>query len=288
MVFGSFSLNSEPPQIKRNLNEYTNLTYTAGDNLKPNAKIVNSWGQTFNDDGTKFFLVQTGTSNSNTFTLSRPYDLTSVTSAVAFTAATTAGSNWCAVSFSPDFRYYAGGSAGSILRIYRCATRGVIGASDTVVTSISVGSAPQSMGVLHGLSWTGQNYIFAIDALSVIARFTFNESAGTVTFNTGQKVDYGTNSNQRSLTVNISGTQMFMTNNQGSTKEMYTIYLRVPYDLTSYVTTYGLINLGPLITDPPASFILSEVCFNPDMTRVYIGDYSTTTANTRVYQLRVK
>jgi hypothetical protein len=287
MVFGSFNLNSEPPQIKRNLNEYVNLTYTAGDNLKPNAKVVNVWGQTFNDDGTKFYIVQNGTSNSNTFTLSQPYDLTSVTSAVAFTAASSAGANWNSVSFRPDYRYYAGGTSLGAIRIYTCATRAAITASDTFLTSIAVGSAPQSMGVLHGVSWTGQDYIFAIDADSVIGRFQFNPAANTITY-TGQKVDFGTNANQRSITVNISGTQIFVTNNQGATKEMYTIYLKIPYNLTSYSLAYGFINLGPLITDEPASFLLTEVSFNPDMTRVYIGDFSTSTANSRVYQLRVK
>lgn len=285
MVFGSFNLNSETLDLKWTF-QGRNVTYTAGDNLKPNAIVASSWGQTFNNDGTKFFLVQNGVNSSNTFTLSRPYDLTSVTSATPFTAATSGGSSWNALSFSPDFRYYAGGSAGSVLRIYTCATRGVIGASDTVLTSLLVGNAPQSMGVLHGLSWTGQNYIFAIDVNFLIVRFIFSPSAGTITYD-GQRVDVSTATLSRSIYMNQSGTKLFTLNNEVN-KSIYEFSLQIPYDLTSFIIHPTIINTATLVTDEPATMNVTDVTMNPDMTRIYVGDFSSSIANSRVYQLRIK
>lgn len=280
MVFGSFMLNSETPDIKWTL-QGRNVTYTAGDNLKPNVNNVN-FAHTFNNDGTKFYIVLTGTNNSNTYTLSRPYDLTSVTSAVAFTALTTGGINWTAASFSPDYRYYAATTDNTTIRIVLCATRGVISGSDTLLTSLTSGT----IGTLNGVAWSGQNYIFTLSVGQYISKLLFNETAGTITY-TGQQVDVSGLSSARGLIMNRAGTTILVGDTTAS-KTIREYRLRIPYDLTTYVLAPTSFNMATIVTDEPATINLTEISTNPDMSRIYVGDFSTSRANTRVYQLRVK
>lgn len=280
MVFGSFNLNSETPDLKWTF-QGRNVTYTAGDNLKPNPiDSAVAWGQTFNNDGTKFYILQTGADDSNVFTLSRPYDLTSVTSAVAFTPPGVHG--WTGVSFSPDYKYYVGAAASTIVYVYTCATRGVISASDTLLTSPTI----SQIGTVQSISWSGQNYIFTIDGNYLISKLLFSESAGTLTY-TGQQVDVSGLSSSRGIIVNKSGTKMFISDTT-ALKSIYEYYLRTPYDLTTYVLAPTSFNMATIVTDEPATINLTEISTNPDMSRIYVGDFSTNRANARVYQLRVK
>jgi hypothetical protein len=279
MVFGSFNLNSETPDLKWTF-QGRNVTYTAGDNLKPNpVDSAVTWGQTFNNDGTKFYILQTGADDANVFTLSRPYDLTSVTSAVAFTPPGTHG--WTGVSFSPDYKYYAGTVNTTTVYVYRCATKGVISASDTLLTSPAL-----AISFAQSISWSGQNYIFTVDGNYLVSKLLFDETAGTLTY-TGQQVDVSAVASSRGLIVNQAGTKMFICDTTAS-KSIYEYYLRVPYDLTTYVLAPTSIGVAALVTDEPATMSSTEISCNPEMTRIYVGDFSTSTANARVYQLRIK
>ena len=280
MVFGSFNLNSETPNLKWTF-QGRNVTYTAGDNLKPNPiDSVTPWGQTFNNNGTQFYILQTGADDSNVFTLSRPYDLTSVTSAVAFTPPGV--HQWSGVSFSPDYKYYVAAANSTTVYVYRCATRGVIGASDTFITSLFTAT----IGTVQSISWSGQNYIFTIDGNYLISKLLFSESAGTLTY-TGQQVDVSGLSSSRGLIVNQAGTKMFISDTTAN-KSIYEYYLRTPYDLTTYVLAPQSIGVAALVTDEPATMASTEISTNPDMSCIYVGDFSTSIANARVYQLRIK
>jgi hypothetical protein len=280
MVFGSFNLNSETPDLKWTL-QGRNVTYTAGDNLKPNVNNV-PWAHTFNNNGTKFYIVLTGTNNSNTYTLSRPYDLTSVTSAVTFTALNTGGVNWTAVSFSPDYKYYAATTDSTTIRIVTCATRGVISGSDTILTSLT----SSTIGTLNGVAWCGQNYIFTLSTTQLISKLLFDETAGTITY-TGQQVDVSAVASARGLIMNRVGTTILV-GDTSATKTIYEYRLRTPYDLTTYVLAPISFNMATIITDEPATINLTEISTNPEMTRIYVSDFSTSIANSRVYQLRIK
>jgi hypothetical protein len=252
--------------------------------LKPNAAIISSWGQAFNNDGTKFFLLQNGLNNSNTFTLSRPYDLTSVTSSVTFTAATSGGSQWTGLSFRPDYKYYAGTNNGNSVRIYSCTTRGVISASDTVVASIL---SDATLGAtIGGISWSGKDFIFVVDVNYLVSKLLFSESAGTLTY-TGQQVDVNAALSSRGILVNQTGTKMIICDTS-TVKSIYEYYLRTPYDLTTYVLAPTSIGVAALVTDEPATMAFTDITTNPEMTRIYVSDFSTSIANSRVYQLRIK
>ena len=87
--------------------------------------------------------------------------------------------------------------------------------------------------------------------------------------------------------MNKNGTKLFTLNNEVN-KTINEFSLQTPYDLTTFIIHPTIINTTTLVTDEPAVMNVTEITMNPEMTRIYVGDFSSSIANSRVYQLRVK
>jgi hypothetical protein len=244
-----------------------------------NIGATNKGGCWLSRDGTRFYIANT---TFGYYQMSTPFDLSTAGSLVSI-ATLTLSAVCNGIAFSPDLLYYICSTTGTSVYLYEATTAGQISSTDTLRQTYNI-STNGGISAGIGVSWTDNNYVFIGSGSGVVARYLFNPSTKTIAYNSSQH-DITTQTDIRGIHVNLQGTKIFILENNNKYIREHT--LSTPYLPSSHSVESTVIDVATVVTNEPATMTLTDMAFTSPFNKVFVVDVSSSTANSRIYQIDI-